>query len=383
MKYFLVAGEASGDLHASNLMREIKKLDKEASFRFFGGDLMAAEGGVLLKHYRDMAFMGVIAVVRHARTILGNMSLCKHEISLWRPDVIILVDYASFNLKIAAFVKKQLPGIPVHFYISPKIWAWKEYRIKAFKKYIDKMYVILPFETDFFAKHDFRVSYVGNPCVDSVTEFIEKPFDEAEFRKKYGLDERPVLALLPGSRTGEIKGNLPLMVKVASEYTGFQIVVAGAPGQGTEIYQAYLPEGTKLIFDETYSLLRIAYAAMVTSGTATLETAIFGVPQVVCYAVGPGKLPNWIFKHLMHVPYISLVNLIAGKTVVCELMGSLFREKMLRKAIDPLLSETTERSEMLAGYAEISERLGLPGAARKTAELICSELSSKGNYARK
>jgi lipid-A-disaccharide synthase len=212
VKYFLVAGEASGDLHASNLMLEIQKLDSQASFRFFGGDLMEAVGGSLLKHYREMAFMGVIAVVMNSRTILANMALCKKEIQDWKPDVLILVDYASFNLKIAKFAKENLPDMPVHFYISPKIWAWKEFRIKAFKKYIDKMYVILPFEPAFFAKHHFPVSYVGNPSVDSVAAFHSQPFDEAAFRSNYGLDERPVLAVLPGSRKGEIMRNLPLML---------------------------------------------------------------------------------------------------------------------------------------------------------------------------
>lgn len=370
MKYFLVVGEASGDLHASNLMRELQLLDPQAEFRFFGGDKMAAVGGTLLKHYREMAFMGVIAVVLNARTILRNMALCKREIAAWKPDVLILVDYASFNLKIAAFVKNTMPGLPVHFYISPKIWAWKEYRIKYFKKYIDHLYVILPFETEFFAKHDFPVSYVGNPCVDSVAEYFEQPFDEKAFRQLHGLDQRPVLALLPGSRKGEIHGNLPLMLEVASRYPTFQLVIAGAPGQTSAFYEQYLLNGEKLIFGETYSLLRIAYTAIVTSGTATLETALIGTPQVVSYAVGGGGIPNWVFRHFMHVPYFSLVNLIAGKTVVNELMGALLNDVNLTTALEPLLSKTTERQAVLDGYSEIREKLGKPGAARKTAELI-------------
>lgn len=370
MKYFLVAGEASGDLHASNLMRELLVLDPEAEFRFFGGDKMAAVGGTLLKHYREMAFMGFVAVLLNARTILRNMALCKQEIASWKPDALILVDYASFNLKIAAFVKKQLPGLPVHFYISPKIWAWKEYRIQSFKKYIDHLYVILPFETDFFAKHDFPVTYVGNPSVDSVATYFGQPFDEAAFRQRHGLDQRPVLALLPGSRKGEIDGNLPLMLKVAGRYPAFQLVVAGAPGQALSLYDPLLRYGERLIFGETYSLLRIAHTAIVTSGTATLETALIGTPQVVSYAVGGGRLPNWIFRHLMHVPYFSLVNLIAGKTVVVELMGALLNDVELTTALEPLLSDTPERQAVLDGYAEVRAKLGKPGAARKTAECI-------------
>jgi lipid-A-disaccharide synthase len=373
MKYFLVAGEASGDLHASNLMRELLRLDPQAEFRFFGGDKMAAVGGSPVKHYREMAYMGIVAVVLHARTILKNMALCKKEIAGWKPDVLILIDYASFNLRIAGFVKKNLPGLPIHFYISPKIWAWKEYRIRSFKRYIDKMYVILPFETEFFAKHDFPVSYVGNPCMDSVTDYLAQPFDEVAFRNLHGLDARPVLAILPGSRKGEISGNLPMMLEVANRYPAFQVVVAGAPGQEKSLYDNFLNNDDKLIFGETYSLLRIAHTALVTSGTATLETALIGTPQVVCFYVPGGWLASWTFKHFMHVSYFSLVNLIAGKPVVNELMGALFTPVHFAAALEPLLSDTPERQAMLEGYAEVRQKIGVPGAARKTAELIFSD----------
>lgn len=375
MKYFLVVGEASGDLHASNVMRELLALDPDAEFRFFGGDKMASVGGRLVKHYRDMAFMGFVAVVMNARTILKNMALCKAQIMDWKPDVLILVDYASFNLKIARFVKMNLPFLPVHFYISPKIWAWKEYRIKSFKRYIDQMFVILPFEKDFFAKHDFPVSYVGNPCVDSIADFRSKPFDPSAFRSKYSLDERPVLAVLPGSRRAEIKSNLPLMLQVASGYPQFQIVVAGSPGIEEDFYAPCMPAGTKLIFGETYPLLALAYAALVTSGTATLETCLISTPQVVCYALRGGRIPNWIFGRFMHVPYISLVNLIAGKMVVPELMGALFNKVQLTATLEPLLSETPERAAMLEGYADVREKLGKPGAAAKTASLVYRALT--------
>jgi len=371
MKYYLVAGEASGDLHASNLMLELQQLDPEAEFRFFGGDRMASVGGQLIRHYRDMAYMGIVAVVLHARTILANMNLCRQEILVWKPDVLILVDYASFNLRIARFAKANRPDLPVHFYISPKIWAWKEYRIKAFWKYIDKLYVILPFETAFFAKHRFAVSYVGNPCVDSVSAYrANHPHDKASFRARMGLDERPVLAVLPGSRKAEIKGNLPLMLNVASQYPSFQVVVAGAPGVVPAYYDAFMPAGTRLVFDETYALLDYAHTALVTSGTATLEAALFSTPQVVCYAVFGGQAANWVFRHFMHVPFISLVNLIAGKAVVPELMGGLFTHVHLTAALEPLLGDTPERAAMLQGYREVQEKLGQPGASARTAALI-------------
>jgi len=377
MKYFLVAGEASGDLHASNVMRELLVLDPKAEFRFFGGDKMTSIGGYCVKHYREMAFMGVIAVLMNARKVLDNLSLCKKEVTDWIPDVLILVDYASFNLKIARYVKENVPGLPVHFYISPKIWAWKEYRIKSFKKYIYKMYVILPFETDFFAKHHFPVEYVGNPCVDSIADYRSKPFDAAAFKAKYKLDERPVIAVLPGSRSAEIKSNLPLMLEAALKYSEFQVVVSGAPGIDTSFYAPYVPVGTGLVFDETYNLLELSYAALVTSGTATLETGLIGTPQVVCYSFRGGSLPNWVFKHFMHVPYISLVNLIAGRMVVPELMGVLFNKVQLAATLEPLLSDTPERKTMLQGYAEVQTKLGQPGAAAKTALLIYKSLTEK------
>lgn len=374
MNYFLVAGEASGDLHASNVMRELKVLDPDATFRFFGGDKMASIGGEPVMHYREMAFMGIVSVVMNARKVLNNLALCKQAISDWKPDVLILIDYASFNLKVAKYVKENIPGLPVHFYISPKIWAWKEYRIKAFRKYIDKMFVILPFETAFFARHDFPVEYVGNPCVDSIADFRSHPFDEVAFKATYDLDDRPVLAVLPGSRRAEIKSNLPLMLEAALKYPQFQVVVSGAPGIEKQFYAPFVSAETKLVFDETYNLLELAYTALVTSGTATLETALISTPQVVCYAFRGGSLPNWVFKHLMHVPFISLVNLIAGRLVVPELMGVLFNKVQLTATLEPLLSDTPERRAMLEGYNEVQERLGKPGAAAKTAVLIYQTL---------
>jgi len=371
----LVAGEASGDLHAANLMREIKRLDSDAAFRFFGGDKMAAVGGTPVMHYRDMAYMGFVDVLLHARSLLRIMDRCKQEIERWKPDVVVLVDYASFNLRIAQFVKTHLPGLPVHFYISPKLWAWKSYRIRSFKRYIDKLYVIFPFEPAFFEHYAYTATYVGNPSVDSVSEHLAaSQTDVSAFRSKHGLDYRPILALLPGSRRSEIKGNLPLMMDTAARFPDFQVVVAGAPGVPLDYYTSYMPAGIPLLFDSTYFLLQYAHTALVTSGTATLETALFSVPQVVCYAVGGGFMANLGFKLFMKVPFISLVNLIVGKELVPELMGGKLTRKRAALALEPLLGDTPERKVMLDGYAAMKNLLGGPGAAARTAELIVSSL---------
>ncbi len=297
MKYYLIAGEASGDLHASNLMAAIKTEDPHAEFRFFGGDLMRAVGGTLVKHYREMAYMGVIPVLLHARTILRNMRLCRDDIRAYRPDVVVLVDYPGFNLKIARFVKTTLP-IPVYYYISPKIWAWKKYRIRSFRRYVDRMFCILPFEVDFFRSLDYPVDYVGNPSVDAVAAFREAQRDRPDtFRNDHGLTDQPVLALLAGSRRHEIRRNLPVMLDVAARFPDLQAVVAGAPGLTADDYRSCLGERTtpKIIYGQTYHLLSHASAALVTSGTATLEAALFRVPQVVCYHVSGGRLVNFVF----------------------------------------------------------------------------------------
>lgn len=377
MKYYLIAGEASGDLHASNLMKELKALDSKAQFRFFGGDLMQTQGGTLVKHYREMAFMGFFSVIANADKVLKNLSLCKKDIFDWNPDVLILVDYAGFNLKIAEFVKKKIPALPVHFYISPKIWAWKEYRIKAFKRYIDHMYVILPFETAFFEKHGFPVNYVGNPCVDSVEEFLSKPFDKVEFRKKHSLDDRPVLAILAGSRKKEVMSNLPLMLEVANMFREYQIVIAGAPGLDKEFYNRFLNNNTGIIFGETYSVLNIANTAIVTSGTATLETCLFNVPQVVCYAMGGGPVPNFLFKLIMKVKYFSLVNLIADKCVVEELLGENFTKERLFQSLNDIINDSEKRNNIFEEYSNIQKVLGKSGAAKRTAKLITERLNVK------
>lgn len=373
MKYFLIAGEASGDLHASNLMAALKRHDTEAQFRYFGGDLMARQGGTLIKHYREMAFMGFIPVLMNLRTILGNMRRCEEEIRAYRPDVVILVDYPGFNLKIARYVKSKL-GVPVYYYISPKIWAWKQYRIRDIRRYVDRMFCILPFETEFYQKMNYAVDYVGNPSVDSVSAFLSKPV-ETDFRKHYGLDERPILAIVAGSRRQEIRDNLPMMLQLAARYPDFQPVIAGAPGIEPDYYRQYLgATNARILFGETYEILRNSHAALVTSGTATLETALFRVPQVVCYYVAAGRLASYIFRHFFHIQFISLVNLIGGREIVQELFGARFTEQEIDAELRRILLDREYRQSMLNGYDEVIARLGKPGAAEKAAEGILKAL---------
>ena len=375
MKYFLIAGEASGDLHASNLMAALKEKDPEADFRFFGGDLMQAVGGTLVKHYKKMAFMGFIPVLLNLRTILNNMKTCQEDIRKYQPDVVILIDYPGFNLKIAKFVKTVL-HLPVYYYISPKIWAWKQYRIKDFRRYVDRMFCILPFETEFFRKLDYSVDYVGNPSVDSVAQYKEKQAHRPDtFMADEGLPDKPILALLAGSRRQEIKDNLPTMLEVAAAYPDYQPVIAGAPGLEPEYYKQYIGNHpAKIIFGKTYDLLQHSRAALVTSGTATLETSLFRVPQVVCYYVVAGPLASFIFRNFFHTKYISLVNLIAGREVVQELFGARFSYQQIHDELGKILHDTAYRQQMLDGYDEIIQMLGKPGASQRTAELIYQSL---------
>ncbi|RHU27863.1 lipid-A-disaccharide synthase [Parabacteroides sp. TM07-1AC] len=375
MKYFLIAGEASGDLHASNLMAALKEKDPEADFRFFGGDLMQAVGGTLVKHYREMAFMGFIPVLLNLRTILNNMKTCQEDIRRYQPDVVILIDYPGFNLKIAKFVKTVL-HLPVYYYISPKIWAWKQYRIKDFRRYVDRMFCILPFETEFFRKLNYSVDYVGNPSVDSVAQYKEKQVSGADtFIADEGLADKPILALLAGSRRQEIKDNLPTMLEVAAAYPDYQPVIAGAPGLEPDYYKQYIGNHpARIVFGKTYDLLQHSRVALVTSGTATLETSLFRVPQVVCYYVAAGRLASFIFRNFFHTKYISLVNLIAGREVVQELFGARFSYQQIRDELGKILHDTAYRQQMLDGYDEIICLLGKPGASQRTAELIYRSL---------
>jgi len=371
MNYFLIAGEASGDLHASNLMAALKSVDPTAGFRYYGGDLMRQQGGTLLKHYRETAVMGFIPVLLNLKKVLNNLSECKKAIKEYAPDVVILIDYPGFNLKIANYVKDKL-GIPVHYYISPKIWAWKEYRIKNIRSDVDLMLSILPFEADFYEKHRFPVKYVGNPSVDAIE--AEKAVHTAPetFTETNGLAAKPIVALLSGSRRAEIKDNLPTMLSATAHLSGYQRVIAGAPGLELSDYAPYIDgiEGVSIIFGQTYPLLRQAAAALVTSGTATLETALFDVPQVVCYRIDPPRLSSFIFKHFFKVPYISLVNLIAGYPVVKELFGIDFGKAKIKNEIDRILFDTAYRATMQQGYAAVREKLGPAGASRKAATLI-------------
>lgn len=375
MKYYLIAGEASGDLHASNLMKAILQEDPKAEFRFFGGDLMAKAGGTCVKHYRDMAYMGFIPVLLHLRTIFRNLSCCKQDILTWKPDVLILIDYPGFNLKVAKFIK-QHSSIPVYYYISPKIWAWKEYRIKNIRRDIDKLLSILPFEVDFFKKHHYPVNYVGNPCVDAVQTFREnyqESLDEFQLRNK--LDDRPIIALLAGSRKQEIKDNLSRMTEASKDFPQYQFVVAGAPGIDPEFYQQFIGKDTKILFGQTYPLLTHATAALVTSGTATLETALFKVPQVVCYYTTAGKLVSFLRRHILKVQYISLVNLISGNEAVTELVADGMTVTNLKAELKQILPDGNKRSKMLSDYEQLIQTLGTAGASQRAAEIITSSLS--------
>ena len=366
MKYYLIVGEASGDLHASNLMRALIQEDPEAEFRFFGGDLMTAVGGTRVKHYKELAYMGFIPVLLHLRTIFRNMKECKQDIVRWTPDVVILVDYPGFNLKIAEFIKKQTQ-IPVYYYISPKIWAWKEYRIKNIKRDVDELFSILPFEVEFFAGHQYPVHYVGNPCVDAVDAYCkEHPDGFPEFVADNGLSEKPVIALLAGSRKQEIKDNLPMMLEAAAPFTkDYQLVLAGAPGMDPAYYAGYINPNVpvKIIFGQTYRLLQHAQAALVTSGTATLETALFRVPQVVCYYTPVGTFIAFLRRHILKVKYISLVNLVADKEVVRELVADTMTVDNVRSELESLLYNKVYRNKVLEEYDRIIQILGPAGAS--------------------
>lgn len=367
MKYFLIAGEASGDLHASALMRELLKVDSAAEFCFLGGDMMQTQGGKMIKHYRDMAFMGFVAVLLNAKTILKNLEDCKVAIVNFKPDVVILIDYPSFNLRIARFVKENLKT-PVYYYISPKIWAWKEYRIKEIKRYIDKMFTIFPFETEFYAKHQFPVEYVGNPTVDSVSSRPNKDQLFEDFCILNKLSGKPIIALLAGSRKQEISACLPRMIQAASHFKEFQIVISGSPGIDLDYYiQVLNHEPVKIVFGQTYELVQHAHAAIVNSGTATLETALIGTPQVVVYHQALGRLAFWAKELIIKVKYISLVNLVAEREVVKELIAHLFTVSNMKLELDKLLNNNAYRQNMINGYNEVSKTLGEPGAAERAA----------------
>ena len=374
MKYYLIAGEASGDLHASHLMRSLKEIDNEADFRFFGGDLMTAVGGTLVRHYRDLAYMGLIPVLLHLPTILKNMKFCKQDIHSWQPDCVILVDYPGFNLKIAEYVKYRT-NIPVYYYISPKIWAWKEHRIKNIRRDVDELFSILPFEVDFFEKkHHYPIHYVGNPTAEEVRTYLASA-------PPVGGVEKPVIALLAGSRKQEIKDNLPAMIEAVKPYmSDYRVVLAEAPGIDPAYYGPFLTgSGVEVVHDKTYDLLSRAHAALVTSGTATLETALFNVPQVVCYKLPLPKIARVVRRYLIKVPYISLVNLIADRDVVTELLADTFTVGHIRHELERILSGP-DRDRMLEGYADVRRRLGDQKAPDNAARLIMGLLTAQSNH---
>lgn len=375
MKYYIIAGEASGDLHASRLMLALRQKDGEAEFRCYGGDQMQAAGGTLVKHYRELAYMGFIPVLMHLPTILGNMRRAKKDIAAWRPDVVILVDYPGFNLSIAKYVKKKAIA-PVYYYIAPKIWAWKEYRIKNIKRDVDRLFSILPFEVDFFErKHNYAIHYVGNPTMDEVTRYLDSVRESNGAAAALPFSSgRKIIALLAGSRRQEIKDNLPAMVSMSRLFPQYQFVVAGAPGIEAAYYDKFLDgSDVKIVHDKTYALLCHSHAALVTSGTATLETALMGVPQVVCYKTILPRFVGWLRKKVLKVKYVSLVNLIADREVVRELVADTFSEANIEHELTEIL-EGTGRDAMLAGYREVRKHLGQQEAPQNAARLIVQSL---------
>lgn len=372
MKYYLIVGEASGDLHASHLMASLRKEDAQADFRFFGGDMMSAVGGTCVKHYRELAYMGFVPVLLHLRTIFKNMSMCKQDILNWQPDVVILVDYPGFNLKIAKFVHEQT-NIPVYYYISPKIWAWKEWRIKEIKRNVNELFSILPFEVPFFEeKHHYPIHYVGNPTADEVRQFRDEYHETFEqFVTRSNLENKPIIALLAGSRKQEIKDNLPAMIEAVSDLSDYQLVLAGAPSIDDDYYAKYI-HGTRvrLVHQDTFALLSHTTAALVTSGTATLETALFNVPQVVCYETPLPHLIRFCFNHIIKVKYISLVNLIADKEIVKELLADKFKVSLIKDELVKLLPGNPSRQKMLDEYQEVRRALGDSVAPDNAARLM-------------
>ncbi len=371
MRYYLIAGEASGDLHGSMLIKGIKQQDPAAEFRFWGGDLMAAEAGAPVKHFRELAFMGFIEVLMNIRTVLGNIRFCKKDIAQWQPDVVVLIDYPGFNFRIAEFAHNM--GIKVFYYIAPKVWAWKEGRVKRIQRNVDKLFVIFPFEIEYFKKFHIDAYYTGNPLIDSVgTKMAALPSIEV-FKTEHGLDERPILTLLSGSRRQEISKCLPTMAKLADKFPNFQVVVAGAPSLTIDDYNQTVGElPIKIVFGKTYELLAFAQAAAVVSGTATLEAALIGTPQVVCYQASP--ISYYIAKMFIKVRYISLVNLIMDKPVVKELIQHDFTLEKISDELNQLLYDSPSRSQMLDEYRQLRTMLGEPGVAERVGVQMVTEL---------
>ena len=373
MKYFIIAGEASGDLHGSRLIAELKHRDSDAQFCFLGGDKMSeAANCTPVVHYRDMAFMGFVNVLLNINKIYHLRKVAQRELLRFQPDKVILIDYPGFNLRFAKFVKQNMPSVEVIYYIAPKLWAWKEYRIESIKRYVDRMFTIFPFETEWFGSRGYKVEYVGNPSVDSVSTFMREEFDETRFRADNELDGRPIVALLPGSRRQEIRSCLPIMAQLATLYPDYQFVVAAAPSVESEFYKSVVGDNAvKILYGATYSLLRVARAAVVNSGTATLETALFRVPQVVVYKVFGGRLAMLLKPLLIKTPWVSLVNIIAQREVVTELLAHNYTLESTKTELDKIVVDGERREEMARAYDEIIGMLGEAGADVRCAEKIC------------
>lgn len=374
MKYFLIAGEASGDLHASQLIKSLRKVDLQAEFAFLGGDMMAEAAGVApIVHYKSMAYMGFVDVLLHLKSVLGNLSKAKSSLKALMPDALILIDYPSFNLRIAKYAYGL--NIPVYYYISPKVWAWKEHRVKDIRKYVRQVFSILPFEVDFYRKHGMQIMYVGNPTLNEVDEKLSHIISEEDFRSKNDLSSEPILALVPGSRISEIKSNLPYMVKAAENLKGVHLtVIAAAPGIDSCIYDEIAPE-VKRITGQTFELMNYACAALVTSGTATLETALLGTPQVVVYRAVGSKFVYNVFKHILKVKFVSLPNLIANRDIVKELLLHLCTVKNISENLNDIWLGGEKREAMIRDYEDLRSLLGTSDAPMLTAQTIYSELT--------
>jgi len=374
MKYFLIAGEASGDLHASHLMASLKQEDDQAEFRFLGGDLMAAQAGLQpIIHYRDMAYMGFADVVKHLGKILGFLGTTRRAIDEWQPDALILVDYPSFNLKVAKYAHNL--GISVHYFISPKVWVWKEWRVKDIRRYVGHMYCILPFEPEWYQERDYKATYVGNPTVQEIAQASNDFPDFSHFIKENGLPDRPIIAIVPGSRVREIRDNLPLMLEAAARHPEYQAVIAGAPSIDDDLYRQVMGDkALPILRDKTYPLVHHARAALVTSGTATLETALLGTPQVACYRFNGSKWSYNFYRRLLTGKYVTLPNLITDEPVIPELLMHLCTVDSIDRHLKALLDDTPERTAMLDGYHRLAARLGTDVCTATAAHLIKSSL---------
>ncbi len=376
MKYFLIAGEASGDLHAAHLIASLKQQDERAEFRFLGGDLMAAQAAVEpIIHYRDMAYMGFMDVVKHLGKILGFLGTARRHIEEWRPDAVVLIDYPSFNLKVAKYAHNL--GIGVHYFISPKVWVWKEWRVKDIRRYVDHMYCILPFEPDWYRERGYTATYVGNPTVQEVAQASHDLPDFTRFRGQHGLPDRAVIAVVPGSRVREIRDNLPLMLQAAARHPDYQAVIAGAPNITDDLYREVMgDQAVPVLRDATYPLVHHARVALVTSGTATLETALLGTPQVACYRFNGSKWSYNFYRRLLTGKYVTLPNLITDEPVIPELLMHLCTVDSIDRHLSLLLGDTPERTAMLDGYRRLADRLGSDVCTATAARMIVASMRS-------